>query len=72
MDVKLEFLNGVLKDEVYVAQPLGYKVEAQEDKVYRLRKAPYGLKQAPCALYNKIDAYLLDNGFDKCDGEPTL
>eukprot|EP00253_Pinus_taeda_P003696 PITA_03696 len=40
--------------------------------MYRLRKALYGLKQAPRAWYNMIDAYLLENGFDKCDGEPTL
>ena len=72
MDIKSMFLNGDLKEEVYVAQPLGYEVEAQEDKVYDLTKALYGLKQAPCALYNKIDAYLLDNDFDKCDSELTL
>jgi len=72
MDVKSMFLNGVLKEEVYVAQLLGYKVEGQEDKVYRSRKSLYGLKQAPHASYNMIDAYLLDNGFEKCCGEPTL
>jgi len=72
MDVKSALLNGVLKEDVYVAQPPGYKVKGKEDKVYRLRKAFYGLKQAPCAWYNKIDAYLLDNGFDKCDDEPIL
>eukprot|EP00253_Pinus_taeda_P007279 PITA_07279 len=72
MDVKSAFLNRVLKEEVYVAQPLGYEVEGKEDKVYRLRKALYGLKKASCAwynridayLYNRIDAYLLDNGND--------
>lgn len=72
MDVKLAFLNGVLKEEAYVVQLFGYEVEGQEDKVYRLRKALYGLKQAPCTWYIRIDAYLLDNGFDKCDSEPTL
>eukprot|EP00253_Pinus_taeda_P005205 PITA_05205 len=72
MDVKSTFLNGVLKGEVYVMQPLRYEVEGQEDKVYWLRKALYGLKQAPCAWYNRIEAYLLDNGFDKCDDEPTF
>ena len=40
--------------------------------MYQLRKALYGLKQAPRAWYNRIYAYLLDNGFDKCEGEPTL
>jgi len=72
MDVKSAFLNGVLKEEVYVAQSPGYEIEGQEDKVYRLKKALYGLKQALRAWYSRIDAYLLDNGFDKYDGEPTL
>ena len=72
MDVKSTFLNGVLKEEVYVEQALGYEIEGQEDKVYRLRKAIYGLKQAPCAWYSRIFAYLMENGFDNCDGEPTL
>eukprot|EP00253_Pinus_taeda_P034119 PITA_34119 len=72
MDVKSTFLNGVLKEKVYVVQPPGYEVEGKEDKVYRLRKALYGLKQAPHACYNKIDAYLLDNGINKCDRAPTL
>ena len=72
MDAKSTFWNGVLKEEVYVVQPPGYEVEGQEDKVYRLRKSLYGLKQALRAWYSMIDAYLLDNGFNKCDGEPTL
>ena len=37
-----------------------------------MKKALYGLKQAPRAWYNRIDAYLPENGFDKCEGEPTL
>eukprot|EP00253_Pinus_taeda_P035794 PITA_35794 len=72
MDVKSAFLNGVLKEEVYVEQPPGYEVDGQEHKVYKLKKALYGLKQAPRAWYNRIDAYLIENGFNKCDGEPTL
>eukprot|EP00253_Pinus_taeda_P004637 PITA_04637 len=72
MDVKSFFLNAVLKEEVYVAQPPGYEVEGQEDKVYWLRRALYGLKQAPHTWYNMIHVYLLDNGFNKCDSEPTL
>ena len=38
----------------------------------RLKKALYGLKQAPRAWYSRIDSYLLENGFEKCEGEPTL
>lgn len=72
MDVKFAFLNGVLKEEVYVEQHLGYEVEGQEHKVCKLKKALYGLKQAPRAWYSRIDAYLIENGFKKCDGEATL
>ncbi|GKC91055.1 retrovirus-related pol polyprotein from transposon TNT 1-94 [Tanacetum coccineum] len=49
MDVKMEFLNGPLKEEVYVAQPDGFVDPDHPKKVYRFRKALYGLKQAPRA-----------------------
>ena len=58
--------------EVYVEQPLGYEKEGQQHKVCKLKKALYVLKQAPRAWYYRIDAYLLENGFEKCEGEPTL
>eukprot|EP00253_Pinus_taeda_P003739 PITA_03739 len=72
MDVKLAFLNGVLMEEVYIEQPLGYEKKGQEHKVCRLKKALYGLKQAPRAWYSRIDSYLLEKGFENCEGEPTL
>ena len=59
-------------EEVYFEQPLGYEKKGQEHKVCRLRKSLYGLKQAPRAWYSRIDAYLLENGFEKYEGEPTL
>ena len=46
MDVKSTFLNGDLKGEVYARQPPGYAIAGEERKVYRLRKALYGLRQA--------------------------
>ncbi|GKE95144.1 retrovirus-related pol polyprotein from transposon TNT 1-94, partial [Tanacetum coccineum] len=49
IDVKTAFLNGPLKDEVYVAQPDGFVDPDNPEKVYRLRKALYGLKQSPRA-----------------------
>ncbi|GKC33977.1 retrovirus-related pol polyprotein from transposon TNT 1-94 [Tanacetum coccineum] len=51
MDVKTTFLNGPLKEEVYVNQPDGFVGPHHPDKVYRLKKALYGLKQAPRAWH---------------------
>ena len=48
MDVKSAFLNGDLKEEVYVHQPPGYAITEEERKVYRLCKAQYGMHWAPC------------------------
>nr|GEV66944.1 retrovirus-related Pol polyprotein from transposon TNT 1-94 [Tanacetum cinerariifolium] len=52
MDVKTSFLNGELKEEVYVSQPEGFVDPDHSTHVYRLKKALYGLKQAPwaCAI----------------------
>ncbi|GKE35604.1 integrase, catalytic region, zinc finger, CCHC-type containing protein [Tanacetum coccineum] len=49
MDMKTTFLNGPLKEEVYVAQSDRFIDPDHPDKVYRLRKALNGLKQAPRA-----------------------
>jgi hypothetical protein len=65
-DVKSTFLNGNLE------QPQGYEVLGQEDKVYILKKALYGLKKAPRAWYSCIYSYLTHNGFQRSEIEPTL
>nr|GEZ39549.1 retrovirus-related Pol polyprotein from transposon TNT 1-94 [Tanacetum cinerariifolium] len=49
MDVKTVFLNGILKEEVYVGQPPGFVSKQYPDHVYALDKALYSLKQAPRA-----------------------
>nr|GFC11427.1 retrovirus-related Pol polyprotein from transposon TNT 1-94 [Tanacetum cinerariifolium] len=49
MDVKTAFLNGILKEEVYVVQPPGFVSKQYPDHVYALDKPLYGLKQAPRA-----------------------
>nr|GEW94328.1 hypothetical protein [Tanacetum cinerariifolium] len=50
IDVKTVFLNGLLKEEIYVAQPDGFIDPGHPKKVYRLRKAQHRLKQALRAL----------------------
>ncbi|GKF73178.1 gag-pol polyprotein [Tanacetum coccineum] len=65
MDVKTAFLNGPLKEEVYVAQPDGFVDPDHPEKVYRLRKALYGLKQALRAWYDELSNFLMSKGFTK-------
>nr|GEU60795.1 Gag-Pol polyprotein [Tanacetum cinerariifolium] len=65
MDVKTTFLNGPLKEEVYVVQPDGFVDPDHPEKVYRLRKALYGLKQAPRAWYDELSKFLTSKGFTK-------
>ncbi|GJU97123.1 retrovirus-related pol polyprotein from transposon TNT 1-94 [Tanacetum coccineum] len=72
MDVKTAFLNGPLKEEVYVAQPDGFVDPDHPEKVYRLRKALYGLKQAPRAWYDELSNFLISKGFTKGTIDPTL
>ena len=50
MDVKTTFLNGVVEEEVYVEQPLGFETHDIETHVCKLNKSLYGLKQEPRTL----------------------
>ncbi|GKB05267.1 putative ribonuclease H-like domain-containing protein [Tanacetum coccineum] len=72
MDVKTAFLNGELKEEVYVSQPEGFVDPDRPHHVYRLKKALYGLKQAPRAWYDTLSKFLLAQGFSKGVVDPTL
>ena len=69
MDVKSAFLNGPL-EEIYVSQPPGFEIKGSEEKVYKLNKALYDLKQAPRAWNRRIDGFLMKLGFLKCTTEP--
>ncbi|GJT92210.1 retrovirus-related pol polyprotein from transposon TNT 1-94 [Tanacetum coccineum] len=72
MDVKTAFLNGELKEEVYVSQPEGFVDPDHPTHVYRLKKALYGLKQDLRVWYNTLSRFLLDNKFSKGVVDPTL
>nr|GFB74531.1 Gag-Pol polyprotein [Tanacetum cinerariifolium] len=72
MDVKITFLYGPQKEEVYVNQHDGFVDPYHPDKVYRLKKALYGLKQAPRAWYDELSNFLVSKGFSKGSIDPTL
>jgi len=58
MDVKSAFLNGDLEEEVYIEQLDGFILGNDPKLVCRLKKALYGIKQAPWAWYYCLDKYL--------------
>nr|GEW60858.1 hypothetical protein [Tanacetum cinerariifolium] len=72
MDVKTAFLNGNLREEVYVSQPDGFVDPDNPNHVYKLKKALYGLKQAPRAWYDMLSSFLLSQDFSKGSVDLTL
>nr|GEV23307.1 retrovirus-related Pol polyprotein from transposon TNT 1-94 [Tanacetum cinerariifolium] len=72
MDVKTAFLNGKLKEEVYVSQPEGFVDHDNPSHVYKLKKAFYGLKQAPRAWYDMMSRFLISKHFSKDAVDLTL
>ncbi|GJY69227.1 retrovirus-related pol polyprotein from transposon TNT 1-94 [Tanacetum coccineum] len=72
MDVKTAFLNGPLKEEVFVSQSYGFVDPDFPNHVYFLKKALYGLKQAPRAWYDKLYSFMIEHHFTKGIVDPSL
>jgi hypothetical protein len=72
MDMKSAFLNGPIKEEVYIEQPPGFEDSEYPSHVYKLSKVLYGLKQAPRARYECLRDFLITNGFKVGKADPTL
>jgi hypothetical protein len=72
MDVKSDFLNGVIHEEIYVRQPLGFENPKYPNRVYKLLKSLYGLKPAPQAWYGRLKTFLLDHGYVMGSVDKTL
>ena len=72
MDVKSAFLNGPIKEEVYVEQLSGFEDPKYLNHVYKLHKALYRLKQAPRAWYECLRDFLVEKGFKIEKADPTL
>jgi hypothetical protein len=72
MDVKSAFLNGPIKEEVYVEQSPSFEDSEYPTHVYKLSNTLYGLKQAPRAWYECLRDFLITNGFKVGKADPTL
>ena len=71
MDVKTAFLNGHLQEEVYMIQPEGF-VSKDPNKVCKLQKSIYGLKQASRSWNIRFDEIIKMFGFIKNEDEPCV
>nr|GEZ04409.1 ribonuclease H-like domain-containing protein [Tanacetum cinerariifolium] len=69
---KMTFLNGILREEVYVSQPDGFVDKDNPNHLYKLKKALYRLKQAPRTWYDLLLKFLLSKEFSKGTVDPTL
>ena len=72
MDVKTAFLNGDLKEEIYMKQPEGCIAPGQENKVCKLIRSLYGLKQAPKQWYDKFHQTIISDGFCVNDSDACV
>ena len=65
MDVKSDFLNDFINEEVYVEQPPSFEDHQHPNHVFKLKKALYGLKQAPRQWYKRLSNLLLSHGYER-------
>jgi hypothetical protein len=72
MDVNRAFLNGPIKEEVYVEEPLGLEDDRYPNHVFKLSKALYGFKQAPRACNEYLRDFLIANSFKVRKDDTTL
>jgi len=71
-DVKNAFLHGRLEEEVYIEIPLGYGAINEGNKVCRLKKTLYGLKQSPCAWFGRFTQAMISLGYRQSQGDHIL
>ena len=72
MDVKTAFLNGNLEESIYMSQPEGFIKQDQEQKVCKLKKSIYGLKQASRSWNIRFDTAIKSYGFEQNVDEPCV
>lgn len=72
LDFKNAFLNGDSEEEVYMEIPSGLETRSNINKVCKLKKSLYGLKQSPQAWFDRFTKAVKRNGFSQCQSDHTL
>ena len=72
MDVKTAFLNGDIEEELYMVQPKGFVDPSDADKVCKLQRSIYGLKQASRSWNLRFDEVTKEFGFVQTYGEACI
>lgn len=72
LDVSNAFLHGFIEEDVYMRQPLGYKHPDKPQYVCKLKKALYGLRQAPRAWFSVFSGFLVQQGFHNSKADASL
>ncbi|KAL0401308.1 UNVERIFIED_CONTAM: hypothetical protein Slati_4160700 [Sesamum latifolium] len=72
MDVKTAFLNGFIEEEIFMDQPEGFTTVGEEQKVCRLQRSIYGLKQASRSWNTHFDEVIRGYDFIKNDCDPCI
>lgn len=72
LDIKNAFLNGDLEEEVYMNIPPGFENSLNREKVCKLKKSLYGLKQSPRAWFGRFTKSIIQNGYTQCQADHTL
>lgn len=71
-DAKTAFLNGTIKEEIYMKPPPGQILRGEENLVYKLNRSIYGLKQSARAWNETLNIALRRHGFEACPADPCL
>jgi hypothetical protein len=72
LDVKNAFLHGDLREEVYMEIPPGFETDQTSEKVLKLKKSLYGLKQSPRSWFDRFRREMCNLGYKQCNGDHTV
>ena len=72
LDITTAFLNGHLKEEVYMKQPEGFVEKGKEHLVCKLKQSLYGLRQSPRCWNSKLDIHLKGVGYVQSTNDPCI